>query len=187
MANKFPVYYESTPNPNSMKFFWGAGAGATYFFEDVTSSMRSPLAHKLFGFPWIKSVLVGESFVTITKQDWVDWKILAEPLTDLIGEHLERNECVLPSLEEKSENSSLSESLDTDSVSRIKRILENEIRPAVHMDGGDVIFDSYKDGILYVSMQGSCSGCPSSSMTLKHGIEARLKEAIPDLKEVIAV
>jgi Fe-S cluster biogenesis protein NfuA len=184
MAQNTQVFYDVTPNPNSMRFYWGQGPSEstqkTAFFEDLNSAKRSPLAHKLFGFPWLKATLVGDSFVTITKQEWVDWKILCEPLADLIQEHIDSGEAIL--LETK-----IQESNDSSEISRIKQILENEIRPAVNLDGGDIIFDNYTDGILSVSMQGACSGCPSATVTLKQGIETRLKEAIPGLKEVISI
>ena len=152
------------------------------FIEEVSKAGRSPLAQKLFGFPWMKAVMIGPQFVTITKHDWVDWEIIASPLSDLLGEHFEAGEVALlpPDSMEATEK-------DTDTVSLIKKILNEEIRPAVAMDGGDIVYDRYEDDVLYLHMQGACSGCPSATITLKEGIEARLKERIPDLKEVISL
>ena len=152
------------------------------FIEDIAQAGRSPLAQKLFGFPWMKAVMIGPTFVTITKHDWVDWEVIASPLSDLLGEHFEAGEVALlppDSMESKEE--------DSEDVTLIKKILNEEIRPAVAMDGGDIVFDRYEDDVLYLHMQGACAGCPSSTITLKDGIEARLKERLPGLKEVISL
>ncbi len=184
------VFYEATPNPEAMKFIaTQALSPKTVFFEDVSQARLSPLAMKLFGFPWMQAVLIGPNFVTITKQNWVDWPTLADPLAHMIQEHLESGEPVL--LEEQGTSSSSNDFADdpNDSpiVREIKRVLNFEVRPAVAMDGGDIIFHKYEEQKVYVYMQGSCSGCPSSTMTLKQGIEARLKEVIPEIDEVIAL
>lgn len=183
MAEKIEVFYEATPNPQSMKFIVGKQiADENVFIDSVEASRRSPLAQKLFGFPWMSAVLIGPHFVTVTKQEWVDWGVLADPLSDLIAEHLEAGEDVLLPSDTLESNSD-----DSEVVKQIKDILNHEIRPAVAMDGGDIIFHKYEDDTLYLYMQGACSGCPSSAITLKEGIEARLKERIPGLKEVIAL
>ncbi len=190
------VYYEATPNPNSMKFTFAIDiANETVFFDDSTKTSRSPLAQKIFGFPWAKAIYIGQNYVTITKQDWVDWSVIAEPLSDLLAEHIERGEGVLlEKAQLENENtpddsgtaSDINED-DTTIVKKIKEILNRDIRPAVAMDGGDIIFSRYENNRLYLRMQGACSGCPSSQITLKDGIETRLKEQIPDLIEVIAI
>jgi Fe-S cluster biogenesis protein NfuA len=120
--------------------------------------------------------------VTVTKQDWVDWQVLAEPLANLIQEHFERGEPVL--LEVAGNDESLN---DTPIVKQIKTILNNEIRPAGALDGGDIVFHKYENQIVYLFMKGSCAGCPSSTATLKDGIEVRLKEAIPEIIEVVSM
>ncbi len=149
----------------------------------MDSTESSPLAAKIFGFPWTAAVYVGEDFVTVTKQDWVDWDILASPLAGLLGEHVESGQPILIKLE-----ASLDEDQhDSDVVKHIKRILQNEIKPVVALDGGDIVFGKYENNILYVHMKGSCSGCPSSQATLKDGIEVRMKELIPEVKEVVAI
>lgn len=200
---KFEVYYEATPNPHSMKFNVSAEiATEAVFFEEPTKTARSPLAQKLFGFPWAKAIFIGPTYVTITKQEWVDWSVLADPLSDLIAEHLDRGESVLIDAEEFSESSedgpmsggaapgsASTEINENDSpiVKKIKEILNRDIRPAVAQDGGDIVFNRYENNRLYLHMQGACSGCPSSQITLKEGIETRLKEAVPELIEVIAI
>jgi Fe-S cluster biogenesis protein NfuA len=181
MSNQ--VFYESTPNPQAMKFVITKKiADETAFFDDPQKALRSPLASKLFGFPWAQAVMIGPNFVTITKQEWVEWNILADPLASLIDEHLERGEEVL-----LAENTIVEGSDDSPVVQKIKHILNTEIRPAVAMDGGDIVFHKYENNIVYLYMQGSCAGCPSSTMTLKQGIEVRLKEALPEISEVVAL
>lgn len=178
------VTFEATPNPATMKFNFGQRiSDQAYDFPNVESSERSPLAAKIFGFPWASSVFLGEDFVTITKQDWVDWEILASPLAGLLNEHVESGQPILIELQaslDESEN-------DSDIVKQIKRLLQSEIKPIVAMDGGDVVFAKYENHILYLKMLGSCSGCPSSQATLKDGIEVRMKQAFPEIQEVLAI
>lgn len=178
------VTYEQTPNPSTMKFNFGMKiSDHSVEFADVASTEQSPLAAKIFGFPWTASVYLGEDFVTVTKQDWVDWDILASPLAGLLGEHISSGQPVILKLE-----ASLDESAnDSEVVKQIKRIIANEIRPVVAMDGGDIVFAKYENNILFIQMKGACSGCPSSQATLKDGIEVRMKELLPEIKEVVAV
>jgi Fe-S cluster biogenesis protein NfuA len=183
--SEYQVFYEATPNPQSLKFVVTAAiAEESVNFTNAQETGRSPLARKIFGFPWAAGVFIGPNFVTVTKQEWVDWDVLADPLADLIKEHLERGEGVLiAGMDAKEDEDSAH---DSPTVRHIKQILREEIRPAVAMDGGDIVFDRYEDGRVYLHMQGSCSGCPSSTYTLKEGIETRLREAIPEIQEVIA-
>ncbi|MGE0527630.1 MAG: NifU family protein [Bdellovibrionales bacterium] len=189
--HEYSVFYEATPNPQSMKFVVTAPiASEAVNFTSVQEAARSPLALKIFGFPWAAGVFIGPSFVTVTKQEWVDWDILAEPLSELIKEHLNRGE---PVLVEKATADSADEAGNAENpndlpvVRRIKQILREEIRPAVAMDGGDIVFERYEEGRVYLRMQGACSGCPSSVYTLKEGIETRLREAVPEVREVFSV
>jgi Fe-S cluster biogenesis protein NfuA len=178
------VTFEQTPNPATLKFnFPDRISDASFDFPDVESTEKSPLAAKIFGFPWTAGVFIGPDFVTVTKQDWVDWDILATPLAGLLGEHIESGQPVMIELEaslDESEN-------DSEVVKQIKRILQNEIRPVVALDGGDIVFSKYEDRVLYIHMRGACSGCPSSQATLKDGIETRLRELLPEIKEVVSV
>lgn len=201
MNKKVEVFYEATPNPQAMKFNVAASTDIcdeSIFFDDPTKTARSPLAQKLFGFPWMKAVYISTNSVTITKQDWVEWSILAEPLSDLLSEHIERGEGVLLPASAFAKNDGNPDDASPESgaainandsfvVKKIKEILERDIRPAVAMDGGDIVFSHYENNRLYLHMQGACSGCPSSAMTLKDGIETRMREEIPELIEVIAV
>jgi Fe-S cluster biogenesis protein NfuA len=209
MTQAWNVTFEPTPNPQSLKFLAGAKiAGESVAFRSAgEAQLRSPLARKIFGFPWADGVLIGPDFVTVTKQDWVDWEALAEPLAGLIAEHLERGEPVLfAALAQASpaappEASGGAGGLDGASEARgssflpsdsaevrlIKQIIDSEIRPAVALDGGDIAFERFEENVVYLYMRGACSGCPNSAMTLKQGIEARLRNAIPAIREVVAL
>lgn len=180
------VQPETTPNPQTLRFMTNVKlAEPPVEFKSAQETIASPLARKLFGFPWTAGVFIGRDFVAVTKQDWVDWETLSEPLAGLIQEHLERGEAVV----HQSENNKAVDNSADDSpeVRTIKRILDEEIRPAVAMDGGDVLFQKYEQGTVYLFMQGACAGCPSSTMTLKMGIETRLKEAVPSIQEVVSL
>jgi len=200
---KYQVTFESTPNPQSLKFILNHPiCEENLEIKDKTKAARSPLASKILGFPWAKSVFIGKNFVTITKEEWLEWDMLSEPLAQMIKDHLERGEKVVihpvtsksaSSLKSVAPQSAISQKdsaisqKDKDKIQKIKDILENEIQAAVAMDGGYVEFVSYEDQKVYLSLQGACSGCPSASYTLKDGIEARLKQSVPEIKEVIAL
>lgn len=190
-ARPLEVIPERTPNPQTMKFNVNRSLLENPVnFSNSTEAERSPLASKLFGFPWTAGVFIGQDFITITKQDWVEWEMLAEPLAGLLKEHFQMNE---PLLVDRPESPTLDDGAnqiqedDSPAVRVIKTVINAEIRPAVAMDGGDIVFHRYEDQIVYVYMKGSCSGCPSSTATLKQGIEVRLKEALPEIREVIAL
>jgi Fe-S cluster biogenesis protein NfuA len=183
--NGFEVGFESTPNPNSMKFTLGHTFNETPFeCLNVKDTENSPLASKIFGFPWALSVYVGTDFITVKKQDWVSWEVLAEPLAGLIEEHLDNGELVVIS---KSQLGEASSDLSDEISVKMKWIIENEIRPALASDGGDISFVKFENGILAVTLKGACSGCPSASITLKDGIESYMKEIFPQLIQVISV
>ena len=178
----FQVSYTHTPNPQSLKFSMNHKVcDQKMEFKERQSAERSPIALKILGFPWAKSVFLGEDFITITKEDWVEWDIISEPIRELIAEHFKQGgQALLP----KKEDLSLE---DSEEVKKIKEILKQDIQPAVAMDGGYIEFVSYKEGIVYLSLQGACAGCPSSTVTLKQGIEARLKQFLPEIKEVVDI
>ncbi|HEX7675674.1 MAG TPA: NifU family protein [Bdellovibrio sp.] len=179
------ITFETTPNPSTMKFLLHTKV-ADQGFDCPTAqdAERSPLAAKIFGFPWTSAVYVGTDFITVTKQDWVDWELLAHPLSGLIQEHMDRNEPVVVEMvttdEEYNEN-------DSTIVRNIKSVLNREIRPVVALDGGDILFHKFEGNTLYIHMKGACAGCPSSSVTLKEGVEVRMKELFPEIHEVVAV
>lgn len=178
------VTFETTPNPASMKFnFPNPISNVSADFTNVESTDRSPLAAKIFGFPWVSAVFIGENFVTITKQDWVEWSVLANPLSGLLAEHITSGTPVLIELAVANDESAN----DSETVKKMKRVLQNEIKPIVALDGGDIAFVKFENNKLYIKMLGSCVGCPSSEATLKQGIEVRIKEIFPEVTEVIAV
>lgn len=184
MTNSVKVTFEATPNPSTMKFnFHQKISDIALDVPNVEIAERSPLAAKVFGFPWTSAVFIGEDFVTVTKQDWVEWDVLASPLAGLLGEHIESGQPVMIDLvaaNDESEN-------DSPIVKQIKRILQTEIKPVVALDGGDIVFAKYENNILYIHMRGACAGCPSSQATLKDGIEVRFKQLLPEIKEVVSV
>lgn len=180
------VTFEPTPNPATLKFLLGRTVTDGGFdCPTASDTERSPLAAKIFGFPWTSAVYVGTDFITVTKADWVDWNVLAAPLSGLIQEHVDKGEpiTVAPRVRENFE----SNENDTPVVKQIKDIINHEIRPVVALDGGDIVFDRYEGNVVYLHMKGSCAGCPSSTATLKDGIEVRLKEMVPEIIEVVSI
>jgi len=130
--------------------------------------------------------MIGKNFVTVTKSDDGDWESVHKSCSAIIESHVASGETIVADAGPAAEAESPA-SADSPVVRKIREILDNEIRPAVAMDGGDITFEKFEDGVVYLYMQGSCSGCPSSTMTLKMGIENRLREAIPEVQEVVSV
>jgi NFU1 iron-sulfur cluster scaffold homolog, mitochondrial len=186
------IYTEMTPNPETMKFVANKllYPGKSIDFPDEASAAPSPLAQELFTFPFIRSVFIASNFITLTKTNEADdWQDVIPTIKQFLKEYLEEgkvvvNEEAVAVLKTESSNS-VSED-DDDVVKRIKELLENYVKPAVEMDGGAIQFKSYQDGKVNLMLQGSCSGCPSSMITLKSGIEGMTKRTIPEVKEVVA-
>jgi Fe-S cluster biogenesis protein NfuA len=188
MTTQSEVYVslEFTPNPNTLKYSVNRqliAKGAVNFTKKEDAAVRSKLAAKLFDVPGISGVMIGSNFVTVTKSDSGDWDVVHKTSSDIIEKHLVSNEAVV----EEGGQQEAHKGGSTEVENRIRDILDTEIRPAVAMDGGDITFEKYEDGVVYLFMQGSCAGCPSSTATLKQGIETRLREAIPEINEVVAV
>jgi Fe-S cluster biogenesis protein NfuA len=184
------IYTEMTPNPETMKFVANKllYPGKSIDFPDVESSGPSPLANELFGFPFIRSVFIASNFVTLTKTPDTDWSDVIPAIRQFLKEYLEESKPVVNEEEvvvHKTEGNTIGAD-DDDVVKRIKELLENYVKPAVEMDGGAIQFRSYQDGVVNLMMQGSCSGCPSSMITLKAGIESMMKRMIPEVSEVVA-
>lgn len=184
-----PVYVslEFTPNPNTLKYSVNRTLlktrSAANFVDLSKAKDSSPLAAKLLAIPGLMGVMIGKDFVTVTKSEEGDWDVVHKGASEAIETHLKSEEPVI-----FEDNLAASHSGGESEIeSKIKTILDEEVRPAVAMDGGDITFDRYEAGIVYLHMQGSCAGCPSSTATLKHGIESRLKNAIPEVLEVVAV
>jgi Fe-S cluster biogenesis protein NfuA len=164
--------------------------GKSIDIADENLAFASPLAKELFSFPFIKSVFIASNFVTLTKNtEQDDWQDVIPTIKTFLKEYLENGGIVVNEEEVakmKQEASNTVNADDDDVVKRIKELLENYVKPAVEMDGGAIQFKSYNDGIVNLMLQGSCSGCPSSMVTLKAGIEGMMKRMIPEVKEVVA-
>jgi NFU1 iron-sulfur cluster scaffold homolog, mitochondrial len=186
------IYTEMTPNPETMKFVANKllYPGKSIDFPDEASASPSPLAQELFSFPFIKSVFIASNFITLTKTtETEDWQDIIPSVKLFLKDYLEEgklviNEEAVASMKQESSNTVSAD--DDDVVKRIKELLENYVKPAVEMDGGAIQFKSYENGTVNLMMQGSCSGCPSSMITLKAGIEGMMKRMIPEVKEVVA-
>jgi len=183
------IYTEMTPNPETMKFVANKllYPGKSIDFPDEASATPSPLAKELFAFPFIRSVFIASNFVTLTKTPETNWDDVIPSVRDFLKQYLEEGKMVVNEelVVTKVANNLVSDS-DTDVVVRIKELLENYVKPAVEMDGGAISFRGFDEGTVTLMLQGSCSGCPSSMITLKSGIEAMMKRMIPEVKEVVA-
>src|SRR5690606_34621794 len=167
------IYLESNPNPNSLKFVVNemlVPEGMSFDFPDVESTENAPLARELFNYPFVDRVFYMSNFITVTKKGDVEWLEIQSTLKDHIKKYLESGRYIL---EEQAPE--VHEQEETETVKKIKTILDEYIRPAVEQDGGAITFHSYVDRVLRVRLQGSCSGCPSSMITLKAGIENLFK------------
>jgi NFU1 iron-sulfur cluster scaffold homolog, mitochondrial len=186
------IYTEMTPNPETMKFVANKllYPGKSVDFQNEESAKASPLAMELFSFPFIKSVFIASNFVTLTKtNETEDWQDVIPSIKQFLKEYLEEGKTIINEEEIASRKTVSSNEVshdDGDVVKRIKELLENYVKPAVEMDGGAIQFKSYEDGKVNLMLQGSCSGCPSSMITLKAGIEGMMKRMIPEVKEVVA-
>ena len=186
------IYTEMTPNPETMKFVANKllYPGKSIDIAEESLAFASPLAKELFSFPFIKSVFIASNFVTLTKNtEQDDWQDVIPTIKTFLKEYLENGGAVVNEEEVakmKQEASNTVNADDNDIVKRIKELLENYVKPAVEMDGGAIQFKSYNDGIVNLMLQGSCSGCPSSMVTLKACIEGMMKRMIPEVKEVVA-
>ncbi len=184
------IYTEMTPNPETMKFVANKllYPGKSIDFPDVETAKPSPLATELFGFPFIRSVFIASNFVTLTKTTETDWNDVIPTIRHFLKEYLEEGKPVINEEDivvAKKDGNAIGAD-DDDVVKRIKELLENYVKPAVEMDGGAIQFRSYNEGVVNLMLQGSCSGCPSSMITLKAGIEGMMKRMIPEVKEVVA-
>ncbi len=180
------IQTEQTPNPQTLKFLPGKVVmeEGTAFFQNVKESSNSPFAKKLFKIEGVEGVFFGSDFITITKNQSFEWQVMKPFILSSIIDHYNSGDATLHK-DQKNENNSLKvDEKDTDVVKQIKELLDTRVRPAVAMDGGDIIYDSFRDGIVYLHMQGACSGCPSSTATLKMGIENMLKHYVPEVQEV---
>jgi Fe-S cluster biogenesis protein NfuA len=184
------IQTEATPNPATLKFIPGRLVldGGTMEFASRESAARSPLAEKLFGVPGVTGVFYGSDFITVTKDEG-DWQHLKPAILGAIMEHYMSGEPLLadggaPSATDLDDEDEFFSEEDAETVEMIKDLIETRVRPAVANDGGDITFRGFKDGVVYLNMKGACSGCPSSTATLQHGIQNLLRHFVPDVVEV---
>ncbi len=189
------IYTEQTPNPENIKFVVNQmlyNGGSIDFPTADSVDGQSPFAEALFGLSFVKNIFIANNFVTIGKNDaGTDWYEIIPEIKESIKNYLQADNPILNEaaikehqaeiVQDETENSD-----DTEMVGKIKDLLQKYVQPAVEMDGGAIVFKSYKEGIVTVGMQGACSGCPSSTITLKAGIEGMMKRMIPEVKEVVA-
>ncbi|MGE0589708.1 MAG: NifU family protein [Cyclobacteriaceae bacterium] len=178
------IYLESNPNPNSLKFVVNemmVPEGMSFDFPNLESAKDAPLAQELFTYPFVSRVFYMSNFITVTKNEDVQWIEVQDTIRNHIKNFLEAGKLILDNNSPEEESSSE----DSETVTKIKTILDEYIRPAVEQDGGAITFHSFKEGVVTVTLQGSCSGCPSSTITLKAGIENLFKRMMPE--EVQAV
>jgi Fe-S cluster biogenesis protein NfuA len=181
------IQTEVTPNPATLKFLPGRTVldSGTLEMRDRAEAAQSPLAERLFDIPGVGGVFLGSDFITVTKSG-SDWPQLKPAILGVIMEHFMSGApiVVAGASGETGEAAEFFEAADADTVATIKELIETRVRPAVANDGGDITFRGYKEGVVYLAMKGSCSGCPSSTATLKHGIQNLLRHFVPDVTEV---
>jgi len=184
------IQLEWTPNPNTLKYVVDVRlmpTGALNLTSPEAANEKSPLAAKLFQIPGVIGVMVGTTFVTVSKGDEGEWDELNDGVMSTLESHLDAGLPVVNPGVLEAAASPAAVGADGDVEQKIRVILDDEIRPAVANDGGDITLERFEAGVVYLHMKGSCSGCPSSTMTLKMGIESRLREVIPEVVEVVAV
>lgn len=176
------VYAEATPNPGSMKFVINRMIcpNESVDFRKSEEVKNSPLASSLFEFQYVKGIFIMNNFITITKTEESEWTTIIPELRGFLKEYIEAGKVVI---EKKTE---LSEEEENEVITKIKKLLTDHVKPAVEMDGGAIDFKSFDHGVVTVTMKGSCSGCPSSTLTLKAGIENLLKRMVPEVEAVEA-
>lgn len=176
------IQTQATPNPATIKFIPGQTVlkSGLKDYKSLEEAGASPLAQRLFGLQGVKGVFLAPDFISISKADDTDWAMLKPMVMAALMEHLSTGQPIV--VEEK--NTAVSDEDDSEIVLQIKELIETRVRPMVMMDGGDIEFDSFDDGIVYLTMRGACSGCPSSTATLKSGIENMLKHFVPEVIEV---
>ena len=180
------IQTEATPNPATLKFLPGRTVleTGTLDLRDSGQAAQSPLAERLFGISGVSGVFFGSDFITVTKNNG-EWQQLKPMILGAIMEHFMSGAPLLNAgSAAPSEGEEFFDAADADTVATIKDLIETRVRPAVANDGGDITFKGFKDGVVYLNMKGACSGCPSSTATLRHGIQNLLKHFVPDVTEV---
>ena len=181
------IQTEATPNPATLKFIPGKSvlADGTADFTDKSEALASPLASRLFDIKGVRGVFLGSDFISVTKGE-EEWQHLKPMILGAIMEHFVSGAPLVNAGAEAaaSDADEFFDAADAETVATIKELIETRVRPAVANDGGDITFKGFKDGVVYLNMKGACSGCPSSTATLKHGIQNLLRHFVPDVVEV---
>jgi Fe-S cluster biogenesis protein NfuA len=179
------IQTEATPNPATLKFLPGQAVldTGTLDMRDKNAAASSPLAQRLFDIPNVAGVFFGSDFISISK-DGGDWQQMKPAILGAIMEHYMSGAPIVAQGAEAEGGDEFFDAADADTVATIKDLIETRVRPAVAGDGGDITFKGYKEGVVYLHMKGACSGCPSSTATLKHGIQNLLRHFVPDVQEV---
>jgi len=182
------IQTEATPNPATLKFLPGRTVleNGTLDLRDKSEAAQSPLAERLFAIDGVSGVFFGSDFIAVTKGGAGEWQQLKPMILGAVMEHFMSGVPLLAagSAEPGDDPDEFFEAADADTVATIKELIETRVRPAVANDGGDITFRGFKDGVVYLNMKGACSGCPSSTATLRHGIQNLLRHFIPDVTEV---
>ena len=180
------IQTESTPNPATLKFLPGQSVldMGTADFPSAEAGTKSPLARRIFAVEGVTGVFFGTDFVTVTKAEAVDWNHIKPAILGAIMEHFQSGAPVMEGSEKAAGGHAAHDGPDGEIVKQIKELLDTRVRPAVAQDGGDITFHGFDRGIVYLHMQGACAGCPSSTLTLKMGIENLLRQYIPEVLEV---
>ena len=180
------IQTESTPNPATLKFLPGEtvlGRG-TADLPDAEAAQKSPLARRIFAVPGVTGVFLGSDFVTVTKDAGIEWDHIKPALLGAVMDHFQSGEPVMEVDAQASSGHAIHDGADAAIVEQIKELLDTRVRPAVAQDGGDITFHGFERGVVFLHMQGACAGCPSSTLTLKMGIENLLRHYIPEVTEV---
>lgn len=181
---------ERTPNPNSLKYNLGRvliPGGSANFPTVETAHKRSPLAERLFEVTGVSAVFLGSDFITITKEDAADWNDVNGGLAPVLEAFFESGEPALTGNKPVDVQEIGADTNDPELVAKIKKLIDEKVRPAVAQDGGDIEYRGFKDGVVYLEMKGACSGCPSSAVTLKQGVEGMLMHYVPEVTSVEAL
>lgn len=183
------IYAEASPNPDSMKFvanlsFLPQGISVDYADKDAAS--KSPLAQELFDFDYLNRVFISSNFISVTKNPETNWVEVISEIRAFLKKYLEESKSVFTEMPQHNEINVTQTGNRTEIEAKIIDLLNTYVRPAVEQDGGNIEFVAFDEGIVTVALQGSCSGCPSSTVTLKSGIESLLKRMVPEVKEVRA-
>ena len=177
------IQTENTPNPATVKFIPGVDVmqSGVAEFMNAEAAAKSPLAERIFQINGVQSVFFGRDFVSVTKNEATEWNSIKANILGAVMQHFTMGE---PLFKDGHEGGAVDDSMLDEISKQIKELIEKRVRPAVAMDGGDIVFDKFEQGIVYLTMRGACSGCPSSTVTLKNGVETMLRHYVPEVLEV---